>query len=456
VADQLAFPLDATPPGTYRQRGTSSLQRLFRAHFPELAARFEEFAKRLGRFRLERIRKAVEAFLECGDYTRGLARITCTNRECGEEYFRPFSCKVFHLCPACSQKRTLLFGQYMNERLMLLLPHRQVVFTFPKVLRVFFRHDRSLYGELCKLVYRMMQRFYTAAAGKAIEGAAVIAYASSGDFVRRCSGPPWGWNPHLHAVFLEGGFDGGGRFVHLPSLDPAKLGQYFRSTVIGFFLERRLIDERLAKNMLDWTHSGFSVDLTVKIPANSPTTRVALAEYIARPPLSLKKILVEEHGGSVLYRSEYNPYFKTNQKLFPAIEFVVDLLQHLPDSGDHLIRRYGLYSSRSRGTWSRKPYLLRLTPEGWKEQHGSQSDPQPGLPHEQQPPQLSISAQETRPAWARLIAKVYEVDPLRCTRCGSKMKVKAVITDPQQLRRILRHLIKTGAAPPDLDLASVS
>ena len=403
MVDQLAFPLDATPPGTYRQRGTSSLQRLFRTHFPELTARFEEFTKRLGRFRLGRIRKAVEAFLECGDYTRGLARISCTNPECTEEYFRPFSCKVFHLCPSCSQKRTLLFGQYMNERLMLLLPHRQVVFTFPKVLRVFFRHDRSLYGELCKLVYPMMQRLYTEAAGNPIEGAAVIAYATSGDFVR-C-------NPHLHALFLEGGFDGGGRFVHVPSLDSAKLGQYFRSTVIGFFLERRLIDERLAKNMLAWTHSGFSVDRTVKIPATSPKARAALAEYIARPPLSLKKILLEEHGGSVLYRSEYNPYFKTNQKLVPAIEFVVDLLQHLPDSGDHLIpwaaagrspagaRRYGLYSSRSRGTWSRKPYLVRLAPEGWKEQQALQSEPHLGQSHEQQP-HLSVSEKETRSAWA--------------------------------------------------------
>ena len=80
---------DATPPGTYRQRGTSSLQRFFRTHFPELTARFEEFAKRLGRFRFDRISKAVEAFLECGDYTRGLARITCTNPECTAEYFRP-------------------------------------------------------------------------------------------------------------------------------------------------------------------------------------------------------------------------------------------------------------------------------------------------------------------------------------------------------------------------------
>ena len=80
MADQLALSLDATPPGTYRQRGVSSLQRLFRAHFAQLVARYEaEFAKRLGKFRLERITKAVERFRACGDYRRGIARIKCTN-----------------------------------------------------------------------------------------------------------------------------------------------------------------------------------------------------------------------------------------------------------------------------------------------------------------------------------------------------------------------------------------
>ena len=61
-------------------------------------------------------------------------------------------------------------------------------------------------------------------------------------------------------------------------------------------------------------------------------------------------MLVEEHAGSVLYRSEYNPYFHTDSRLFPATEFLVEVLQHLPDPGSRLIRRYGLYSSRSRGT----------------------------------------------------------------------------------------------------------
>ena len=35
------------------------------------------------------------------------------------------------------------------------------------------------------------------------------------------------------------------------------------------------------------------------------------------------------------------------------------------------------------------------------------------------------------------------------------MKVIAVITDPAQVLRILRHLIKTGKPPPGLDPASL-
>ena len=33
--------------------------------------------------------------------------------------------------------------------------------------------------------------------------------------------------------------------------------------------------------------------------------------------------------------------------------------------------------------------------------------------------------------WAMLIKRVYEVDPLPCTRCGTEMKVVAFIDPPQ-------------------------
>jgi hypothetical protein len=35
------------------------------------------------------------------------------------------------------------------------------------------------------------------------------------------------------------------------------------------------------------------------------------------------------------------------------------------------------------------------------------------------------------------------------------MKIIAVITDPAQVLRILRHLVKTGKLPPGLDPASL-
>ena len=68
-------------------------------------------------------------------------------------------------------------------------------------------------------------------------------------------------------------------------------------------------------------------------------------------------------------RRTYNPYFRTNRKVFRATDFIAELLQHLPDPRLRLIRRYGLYSSRSRGTALRKPHLVRLAPEGWRQKH---------------------------------------------------------------------------------------
>ena len=80
--------------------------------------------KELGNFRMERIDRVVARFfLTCGDYRQGVARIRCVNPECRHEYFRPFSCKGFFLCPSCSQKRTLLFAEYLDEQLLFALPH---------------------------------------------------------------------------------------------------------------------------------------------------------------------------------------------------------------------------------------------------------------------------------------------------------------------------------------------
>jgi hypothetical protein len=130
-----------------------------------LADQYEDkHANIYGRFRIERITEVVEKFIFCGDYSKGVARIQCTNPDCKFEYFRPFSCKSFYFCPSCSQKRTLLFSEYMRDHLLLSFPHRQFVFTVPRILRPYFRHNRRLFSDVSRLIFTIIQRFYNRAA----------------------------------------------------------------------------------------------------------------------------------------------------------------------------------------------------------------------------------------------------------------------------------------------------
>jgi len=67
-----------------------------------------------------------------------------------------------------------------------------------------------------------------------------------------------------------------------------------------------------------------------------------------------------------------------------------------------------------------------------------------------------ISEKASRKAWARLIVKIYEIDPFHCPKCGSEMRVIAVIQDSAEIKRILKHLKKIGRAPPGVDYSEIS
>lgn len=129
----------------------------------------------------------------------------------------------------------------------------------------------------------MVSDFYREVAGKKINTGMVIAHQTFGDMLR--------FNPHFHAILLEGGFDNEGVFVYLPFSGLEKMTEYFRRSVLRFFTEKKLLREQFARNLLSWKHSGFSIDNSVRIL--DERSRENLAQYLARPPISLKKIHYE-------------------------------------------------------------------------------------------------------------------------------------------------------------------
>ena len=59
-------------------------------------------------------------------------------------------------------------------------------------------------------------------------------------------------------------------------------------------------------------------------------------------------------------------------------------------------------------------------------------------------------SKEHRKSWARLIQKIYEVDPLTCPKCQGRMRILAFIEDEEVIKKILKHLglWEVKARPP--------
>jgi hypothetical protein len=50
----------------------------------------------------------------------------------------------------------------VRQTLLLDVPHRRVVFTIPKTLRIFFKFRRRLLGELCRCAVRTLAVYFEA------------------------------------------------------------------------------------------------------------------------------------------------------------------------------------------------------------------------------------------------------------------------------------------------------
>jgi hypothetical protein len=50
--------------------------------------------------------------------------------------------------------------------------------------------------------------------------------------------------------------------------------------------------------------------------------------------------------------------------------------------------------------------------------------------------------------WAAMLARIYEVFPLVCAKCGQQMQIIAFITDPASIDRILSHIGEETTPPP--------
>ena len=413
--------------GVYRPRHQqqSPFYQLVERFYPEFEAVYEErYQERYGFWR-PIIGTVVRKFLECGDLKHGFARVRCPN--CREEFFVPYSCRGRCFCPSCHEKRALEKADWVAEHICAEVPHRQFVFTIPKRLRIYFRFERRLLGELCRAAARTVITVYRAASGRpdAVPGM-VGAIQTFGQLIHA--------HPHIHALVTEGVFLPEGTFLPLPKLATEPFLKLWEQEVFALLLAEGKITEEVVANMRSWKHSGFSVDQSVRLEAGDQEGVQRLIQYFLRCPFSQARMIEVTEAGKVIYKTEHNAVGRfpepgdeellagpaRNFQIFDPLDFLAEVTQHIPDPGTHLVRYYGWYSNKTRGQRAQR---------------------QPSAGAGTGIPARSPTAREARKGWAALIKQVYEADPIRCRRCGSVMKIIAFI-EPHQtevMEKILRH-----------------
>jgi hypothetical protein len=79
------------------------------------------------------------------------------------------------------------------------VPHRQVVFTIPKRLRIFFRHDRLSLGELAGCAWRALKLYFAAYFDDADATPGAVGFVQT-------AGELLNFHPHVHVLVTDGGF----------------------------------------------------------------------------------------------------------------------------------------------------------------------------------------------------------------------------------------------------------
>jgi len=271
------------------------------------------------------IQEVVDKYLDCGNPKCGFARIRCP--DCGTERLLMFSCKTRGFCPSCHAKRREEWGEWMREKLILDTPHRQVVFTIPKMLRIFFKFNRSLLSALCVCGKEALLKYLKTTTKIDITPGIIAVIQSFGSRIN--------FHPHLHFLVTEGGTDKKGQFHKVSPFNDPLLCRFFTLEVFSLLLEKKLINPNLVQKILHWRHTGFNVHSKVRTESKEETERVG--KYMIRPILSLKRLSLDE--GQVVY--QYGKHSSERESM-DYLEFIARVTSHIPDKGQVMVRYYGL------------------------------------------------------------------------------------------------------------------
>jgi len=282
----------------------------------------------------------VERLRICRKPGNGYKVYECPN--CKERKYVPFTCKS-RLCSSCGTKAANEWADKIHHRL-LKVPHRHVVFTLPDKLWELFRIPRlqKILFEAARVTMEEMIKFSNKAEKKVKLKIGLIQ-------VLQTYGADMKYDPHIHGIATEGGFDRKGNWIHtdfIPYRGWRRKWQYEVLTRLKKELpkgrETSIFIDRLFKEYPE----GFVVYGKRRFKKKETWDLARyIGRYIRHPPIAEHRITAYD-GNQVTFWYEDT---RTKEKVtltLDKFEFIKRLLSHIPEKNFKIIRCCGVYSRR--------------------------------------------------------------------------------------------------------------
>jgi hypothetical protein len=332
---------------------SSSLQSIFRDHFPRYAQGRELHAREW---------RAASAIMNCHSAELGGHVLSCSTGHYSHVQYN--ACR-HRSCPQCADRPRQLWVQ---TRLQQLLPceHFHAVFTLPHEFIALWEFNRP----------RINALLFDCARLSLLELCADDRHlgATPGIIMALHS---WGrtlsMHPHVHCLVSAGGLDSKNEWRASRSgyLVPVKaLASLFRGKLLHH-LKQAITEQRLqlppqqdSQHWLACIKQQYRKHWNVQLAQRYEHGRgvaLYLARYVKGGPLGRERALhADEHTVRFAY-TDHRDGQRKNMTL-AASEFITRVLWHAPPRGQHMVRHCGLYATAAKVQHQRAMQLLRPAP----------------------------------------------------------------------------------------------
>lgn len=284
-------------------------------------------------------KKEVEKSLNCYGSQNGCFVYYCNT--CNDWVFQSMGCNS-RLCSCCGKRYTDQWSHSLSNA-MFPVPHRHFVMSVPSMLWSYLRDWKwqKIYMDSAILCFN---DFFSKILHQKIKVGVIIILHPFGKDMK--------FQPHLHLLITEGGFNNKKEFVSCKFIPANKFRIKWQYESIKSFQSIGLPNS-VGTILYNKYPKGFYVWLHKRGTIKHPKMIVKyIGRYVRHPAIANSRIYYFD--GNIVKFFYINGDDKRIDVTMTSEQFITSLIQHIPPSQFKMIRYYGAYSRRSKSFYGSK------------------------------------------------------------------------------------------------------